>query len=701
MESHQFDAALRASGQILYEWDSANERLLWAGCFTDLLGWSPIDVPDVIAWAALIHEEDVASFTAERKNALESGETFRLEYRVRCRNGSEVWIQDVGRFVEPGNPRSGMAGLLLDVTSRRKVVDALQASKDDLVRRTRLGARLRRAVLALSARQSGDFDEDLHAILRSAAEALQVAHVGYWSLAEGGGSLRCELTFHSSDGSVSRGKSIAAAECPTYFAALVKNEVIAAADVALDPRTAGLEKGGKKRALLDAPVWADGTLCGIVCHEHDEGVRDWIVLEQEFALTIAQLVSVALANRERRRMEGQLRLADRMASVGTLCAGVAHEINNPLAYLLGNLSYLRESLQDGNAAPIGDLREAVADAIDGATRVRDVVRDLRLFANPDEERLGPVRVAQVIDVAQRMAMPEVRHRAQVVVDAHDVPAVLGNDSRLGQVVVNLLVNAAKAMPERPVEQNTIRIGVRSAGGRVTIEVADNGIGIPADALDRIFDPFFTTRKVGQGTGLGLFVCHSIVTAMGGEIEVESRVGVGTTFRVNLPVAPGLALAGVATPGEAPLPAVPIRRVLVIDDEPRLGTAIARMLASWSEVETVVDPHEGLRRILAEGKPYDLVLCDLMMPGMTGMELHARVEAADPSRAAGIVFITGGAVTKPAANFLREMEGRSLQKPFEAASLRSFLDGFLASRVETTGSPSCSLPTRTSTSESCA
>jgi PAS domain S-box-containing protein len=237
------------------------------------------------------------------------------------------------------------------------------------------------------------------------------------------------------------------------------------------------------------------------------------------------------------QMQQRLRIADRMASVGLLAAGVAHEINNPLAYVIANLGYLGEALSrtsPGIADSGSEVDDVLKEAHQGCERIKQIVRDLKTFSREDDAPSKPLKVRGVIESAINMAWNEIRHRARLVKDFADVPPVLAKESRLGQVFLNLLVNAAQAIPEGAIDGNEIRVTVRSEAGRVLVEVRDTGCGIPAETLPRIFDPLFTTKPVGVGTGLGLSISHSIVTGMGGEISVRSEVGKGTTFIVSLP-----------------------------------------------------------------------------------------------------------------------------------------------------------------------
>jgi PAS domain S-box-containing protein len=393
-------------------------------------------------------------------------------------------------------------------------------------------------------------------------------------------------------------------------------------------------------------------------------------------------VAIARDLSERNRLEAQLLLADRMASVGTLAAGVAHEINNPLGYVLGNLTALMNGVATDQLAP--DLAQALRDAIHGAKRVRDIVQDLQTFSRGDQakRKSAPVDVLRVMDVSIRMAYSAVKHRARLERDYRQVPAVEGTESRLGQVFLNLIVNAAQAMPDRPVEENEIRASVTHDGDWVVVEVADNGAGMSDDVRRRIFDPFFTTKPIGEGTGLGLSICHSIVTSLGGKIEVQSEPGLGTTFRILLPAARALPTRETIEP---PPPSVGRReKVLVIDDEPMIGVMVRRLLAAHCDVLPLTNAREAIRRIAA-GERFDAILCDLMMPRMSGIEFFTELSSLSPDLARRTGFLTGGAVTAQARKFLQEHADSMLEKPVELGKLRSFVRT-LATRGESGSMP---------------
>ncbi len=380
---------------------------------------------------------------------------------------------------------------------------------------------------------------------------------------------------------------------------------------------------------------------------------------------------------EHRRLQAQLLLADRMASVGTLAAGVAHEINNPLAYVLANIAYaLEEMRESSDAERLADARAALEEARDGAGRMREIVRDLKTFSRSDDESHGLIEVDRVLQSALNMVRNEIRHRAHLSADFGPTPRVEGNDSRLAQVFVNLLVNATQAIPEGDVVSNQIGVSTRTgADGRAIIEIRDTGAGIPKALLGRIFDPFFTTKPVGEGTGLGLAICHNIISAMGGQIEVESEVGTGSLFRLLLPPARG-------TPSEAIHPEPPDatirerRRILVVDDEPMVCRSVSRILSGAHEVVISSGAREALG-LLGAGEHFDLILCDLMMPEMTGMDLYERLRSDWPDAATRVAFLTGGAFTAVARAFLEKVSRPCIEKPFEPQALRKVVTELLA------------------------
>ena len=388
---------------------------------------------------------------------------------------------------------------------------------------------------------------------------------------------------------------------------------------------------------------------------------------------IVSIVAIVHDITEAKAMGTRLLLADRMVSMGALAAGVAHEINNPLASTVANLAILQDEVRRLEKDLPKEVSEHLADLVrnasDGAERVRAIVRDLRRFSRPEESAPTVVDLGRVIESSVRLARGEIRHRARLLVDLGNVPVVHGNEGRLCQVVLNLLVNAAQSIPEGRVDDNEIRISTRIDGAsRVVIIVSDTGAGIAEDLLGGIFDPFFTTKAVGVGTGLGLSICHSIVTALGGQITVESTVGKGTTFRVFLPAGSGLDVPATSPPPPpGPSPITRRGRVLIVDDEPLIVRALAQTLSLLHDIVTTTSAREALDRF-HNGERFDAILCDLMMPEATGMDLYDELERIDPAISRRLVFMTGGVFTQRAQEFLDRIENVTLDKPFDMAKV---------------------------------
>jgi PAS domain S-box-containing protein len=237
---------------------------------------------------------------------------------------------------------------------------------------------------------------------------------------------------------------------------------------------------------------------------------------------------------ERKRMERELVQAEKLSTVGVLAAGILHELSTPLSYVQANLEQAKEELQtleDGPRARA--LRSGVADALEGSQRAASIVRDLRVFARANDGRQGAFDVNDAVRMALRMAQHELKHRATVVTELGQIPQVMGQLMEVSQVFLNLLVNAAHAIPPGDPQGNRVRVATKVEGERALAVVSDTGAGIAPQALPRIFDPFYTTKPLGVGTGLGLAISRDIVTRLGGQIRVESAVGRGTTFTVEL------------------------------------------------------------------------------------------------------------------------------------------------------------------------
>lgn len=388
---------------------------------------------------------------------------------------------------------------------------------------------------------------------------------------------------------------------------------------------------------------------------------------------------------DRKQLTSRMMQMDRVLVVGTLAAGIAHEINNPLTFVGANIEFASEQL---NANPIvdatpraaGDAQPgcgeeavaaavaALADAAHGVTRIRTVIEDVETFARADEDSARVVDVDAVIDSTLNIIAKEIAQRARLVT-VYGGAVTFANASRLGQVFLNLLVNALHAIDDGGPENNEITVRTAMNESGVLVEVKDTGCGIPADRRRRIFDPFYTTKPMGVGTGLGLSVCRRLLHSMGGTIEVDSEVAVGTTFRVSLPgteETPSLAPA--ANPAFGCEHATHFSRALVVDDEPLVGRSIRRALRATHRVFVVHSGPDALE-LLGAGEQFDIILCDLMMPEMTGMQVYEEVCERWPRLAERMVFMTGGAFSPKAQAFLDARDENYLRKPFDLGELR--------------------------------
>ncbi len=392
--------------------------------------------------------------------------------------------------------------------------------------------------------------------------------------------------------------------------------------------------------------------------------------------TLAGAVLLLRDDRELKQAQAQLQLADRLATMGTLAAGVAHEVNNPLAFVIGNLDFISEELENVADEALGEERafevhKALRASQDGAERVRQIVLDLKSFSRVDQQAVSEVDPSKLLDTAANMIRNEVRHHARLEKRyGDDVPLVQANEARLVQVFINLIQNAAQAIEEGGVEDNRIvLVSGRAPSGEAFVEVHDTGKGIGEDTLPRIFDAFFTTKPVGVGTGLGLSICHKIVSSLGGRIEVESVVGTGTCFRIVLPAA-GASLA--RKPSEAPPVRPRRRRVLVVDDEREVGDSLVRLLGKDHEIVAVTRGADALA-LLAE-RDFDVLLVDAMMPEMNGLELYRRLQETNPEHAGRVVFVSGGVFGADVDSEIRRSGRPRLDKPFEPSALSEVLLG---------------------------
>jgi CheY-like chemotaxis protein len=308
--------------------------------------------------------------------------------------------------------------------------------------------------------------------------------------------------------------------------------------------------------------------------------------------------------------------------------------------------------------------------LEGADRVRLIVRGLKSFSRADDETMSIIDPRRALATSITLASNEIRHRAQLVQDYDALPAVWANEARLEQVFLNLLVNATQAIPAGAAAHNEIRVSGRTdAQGRAVIEVRDTGSGIAAEHVALIFDPFFTTKPLNVGTGLGLALCHAVVASLDGEITVESAPGKGSVFRIVLP---GVAAnpKAAAPPSVVPPAIDPRGRLLFVDDESDICEVMAEAMAPFHDMVTMTDAHEALE-LLAGGQRFDVILCDMRMPDMTGIDFHSRLGADNPSQASRVILMSGGFTRRPGDPPL-VLPRPLLEKPFGIEQVLSLM-----------------------------
>ena len=364
--------------------------------------------------------------------------------------------------------------------------------------------------------------------------------------------------------------------------------------------------------------------------------------------------------REKMEVELAARVAhtERLASLGRIAAAAAHEINNPLSYVANNLEFARWAVSQLEGQD--EMRNALVDAHEGVERIEQIVQDLRGVTSHDNDTIHSVDLGRVMMSATKMAAVHTRPRARVVTTFEDSRRVVGNEGRLVQVFLNLLVNAAQGLPEGQASLHEIKIRTASAGDRVQITIEDSGTRAIANAKELAFS------RHGDGAALGLALSQGILDSIGGTLEFESRPGC-TVATVTL-IAGTETTVAPAPPAEAPIAGV--FDVLIIDDEVAVAKAIARGLRQH-RVTIVERGREGLA-LLAEGRHFDLILCDLMMPELTGMDVHDEIARAYPNELVHLAFMTGGAFTERAKAFCERITLPLLDKPIDLKQIRALL-----------------------------
>jgi PAS domain S-box-containing protein len=563
---------------------------------------------------AKIHPDDLALVQKAMREAVESDQRYAIDFRIIPQGDETRWVKSLGEVIknETGKPVK-MIGVVQDITDQRLVELALGASER---------------------RFKGVFEGVLEgiAVIDDLGVILDVNHAASRLL----GGEREDI----------RGRALG------EFC-----------DVSFDL------KGARET------IWQTGVFKGeLKMRGIPEDARD-VEMEVKGQILPGQTLVVMRDVTEQKRLRRLAALNDKLATVGTLAAGIAHEINNPLGYVLGNLEILKD-LFDGMKAGVpekgpefySDIRRYVAETIDGGEKIRDIVRGLKAFSRSNGDEMTSVNVNNLVDSALSMTFHQIKYKAKVERKLDpSLPPLVVNITKLQQVFVNILMNAAQAMAAGNIEDNQIRVWTGMEGGKVFVRISDTGKGIPPEILEHVFDPFFTTKAVGEGTGLGLSISHEIVKGYNGDIRVESELGKGTTFTIFLPVKSGKEVSGKT--GNSGTKTISNLRILLVDDEPRNVVLITQMLGKNGHLVISTTSAIEALKILDRGlTDVDVIISDLNMPDMNGIELYQEVEKRKPALAKKIVFITGGVFSGEMSEFLARIPNPKLEKPFKSEEL---------------------------------
>jgi two-component system, cell cycle sensor histidine kinase and response regulator CckA len=410
----------------------------------------------------------------------------------------------------------------------------------------------------------------------------------------------------------------------------------------------------------------------------------------------ASQARLARTTEDERLTRERLDSVERLASLARMAAGVAHQINNPLTVVLANAELVAHELErrrfSGNPSQsetvsdqerLDETIEIQAELRLAAQRIARIVANIQFFCQPSPPPSARADVRRAIERAVRMTASDIAGRARVLQELRPVPKVRTSEAHLTEVVKQLLLNAAQAVEARAAATNEISVRTRlTEDGQIRIEVADTGCGMEAEVQRRIFEPFFTTKPVGVGTGLGLSICHGIVTAAGGQLSVETRAEGGAQAVVLLPSVESASGLLAVSPRPAGLAARlrlstsqrlvrEQRRILMVDDEPMLLRSVRRLLPEYELV--CVESAKKALALLDAGKPFDLIVSDVMMPEMSGIDFYEALCARYPEEARRVVFVTGGALGQHVGSFLGSVPNMRLEKPFAAADLRRVIE----------------------------
>lgn len=433
-----------------------------------------------------------------------------------------------------------------------------------------------------------------------------------------------------------------------------------------------------------------------------EDVTNYVKMRDKLHTTNQSLMNAnqELQNTMEKLREAQFEIikSEKMATIGQLAAGMAHEINNPLGYLLSNITAVSNYFWDirkvvnelrsliinsDNEELISKLKEidkeenldfifedtkaVIEENIDGLLRIKGIIKDLSTFSLAQMGQYEWIDVNKLIDATLQMVYNTIKHKAVLKKLYGELPRIYADPTKLGQVILSIITNAAQAIEEGDAPNNIIEITTQyGEENNIYVSVRDTGCGIPEESLPKIFDPFYTTKPVGEGTGMGLAVSLSIMKEMGGDILVKSKKGEGSTFTVVIPTVPhhkekrdkrfAGEVQGILEPQQKP-------RILIIDDEEKILSSFKRLLKTQFDVTTANGGKRGLD-ILSSDTNFDAIICDVMMPEVDGKDVYEFIKEKTPQLVDRLIFLTGGTFTQRTTKFVSQLTNPVLDKPVE-------------------------------------
>ena len=659
----QAERILKNSPMVVFHWDNAPN---WPVRYVsenihEMLGYSAQDFTQGrLLYADIIDQDDQSRVLGEVNSAMSKPNLEHFThspYRLRDVRGDPVWVEDRTIILRDAQGRiTGFEGILLDISPRMVTLEALVNSEHFM-------------------REMVDMLSDV-----------------LWQTDAKG-----ELSYLSNSITALLGYTPDELLGTSIFSTLPSSE-----------QDAALSK------LLATPADPKAKSSMDHWHLHQSGRRVLVssryapIVDDEGAITGFR--GSAREITAQHRAQSQVVQSERLSSIGMLAAGVAHEINNPLTYLIaffdtisGELGELKQaqralegqiqSLSRSDQGQVLDLQKVrsqteqlqsetqeleklAQDAAKGAWRIRDIVRGIKNFSRADSDELEPVDIHQAIESAINMAFHEIKYRATLIREFADLESLMANEGRLAQVFLNLLINAAHAIPFGDPSSNTIRIRSEQTPSHIVVSVEDSGCGIKEDRLGVIFEPFFTTKPKGIGSGLGLAICKNIIESYGGELQVSSTLGQGSCFTIRLPRSMQKLHALPSQQDErengSPQQAA---QILIVDDDILIRESLSQVLGGQHQLTLCASAKEAME-ILALSQNFDLILSDLMMPNMTGADLFNWIEANHPSLSYKVVFITGGVFSTELQAFVDDTSQLILEKPFAPDEIRKQISALL-------------------------